>query len=753
MPFTIPNDADAAFGPNSPLASPDSVDFSVIAAGAAHLNAVVSGGVCSPNGGMGVAVTACHALVNGVYVSSSGTTVTIGTAHASLPRFDLVVINGSGTVSVQAGTAASTPAFPAVSMSTYTVLAAVYVPANDTTIDANQIVDKRVMHRADQDVATKVTRLATDWENTQATQRLVMSDSFVARQTDPRITVDVCAGHNGISHALVELLVKRNSNALWTETVQGQTTDTLRLQVGAIAAGEFGRGDTSRTFDLGAEFTAAGQTLAIGDTVYWELRCGVVGYSNAVPFEDNLEADVHAATTANIATLAGGAPNTLDGVTLVAGDHVLVKNQTTQAANGVYVVTTLGTGSNGTWTRVTTLNTGDELSRARVYVQAGTTNGAKSFRVSEVDNTTWTEVTAGVHLMHVLANNFKAYVADGENGRVIPVWLGRELHDYVDTTAGVDDTPSVPFTFGLPLSMMDDRAARYLYVTDLFVPGMHVIDTDVDRVVATVAPLASDTPAGISEPYETGATVYMFVAGTGNMRAFHTVESGGTLQWVWAQIAAYPAPADSTWQGQDAVLSPSGTRVAVTIKKSGSPVRVVVYNTGTWTVAYNDVISSAENNPSMEPVRPAWQSDDLLWVGVRGSSTANHSIYRINVATATIDLASVLTVANALGVDGPTVIDIAPGSNLMFAVGKGVSGVTFAYWVLTPQGTAPVRYDSFTHLTSRGDWLELSSDEYIYIVDTLRNRVVVLQGGSTTIRAAQTAFWGEYAEVSVQGGT
>lgn len=85
------------------------------------------------------------------------------------------------------------------------------------------------------------------------------------------------------------------------------------------------------------------------------------------------KASVHAATTANIATIAGGAPNTLDGVTLVANDRVLVKDQTTQSANGIYTVTTLGTGSNGSWTRSTDMDTWLEVPSAYVWVESGTT--------------------------------------------------------------------------------------------------------------------------------------------------------------------------------------------------------------------------------------------------------------------------------------------------------------------------------------------------------------------------------------------
>jgi len=84
---------------------------------------------------------------------------------------------------------------------------------------------------------------------------------------------------------------------------------------------------------------------------------------------------VHAATAgANITTLAGGAPNTLDGVTLAANDRVLVKDQTTTNQNGIYVVTTLGTGANGTWTRATDMDAWTEVPNAYCWVNQGTVN-------------------------------------------------------------------------------------------------------------------------------------------------------------------------------------------------------------------------------------------------------------------------------------------------------------------------------------------------------------------------------------------
>lgn len=71
-----------------------------------------------------------------------------------------------------------------------------------------------------------------------------------------------------------------------------------------------------------------------------------------------------AATTVNI-TLSGA--QTVDGIALVAADRCLVKNQTSAADNGIYVVAT------GAWTRATDMNTWAQVPGAYVFVETGTT--------------------------------------------------------------------------------------------------------------------------------------------------------------------------------------------------------------------------------------------------------------------------------------------------------------------------------------------------------------------------------------------
>lgn len=86
------------------------------------------------------------------------------------------------------------------------------------------------------------------------------------------------------------------------------------------------------------------------------------------------------ASVANINLASPGA--TIDGVTMVSGDRVLVKDQTTASANGIY----LWTGAGTAMTRALDANTANELEQAVVTVEEGTSAGA-SFRQTAVNFT------------------------------------------------------------------------------------------------------------------------------------------------------------------------------------------------------------------------------------------------------------------------------------------------------------------------------------------------------------------------------
>ena len=105
-------------------------------------------------------------------------------------------------------------------------------------------------------------------------------------------------------------------------------------------------------------------------------------YSNIV--DTDYKASCRVVTTTNI-TLSGSAPNVYDGVTLAVGNRVLVAGQDTGSQNGLYTVLTLGTGSNGTWTRAFDANDGTRLSAGmQTTISEGTYSGIQ-FRLTTPD--------------------------------------------------------------------------------------------------------------------------------------------------------------------------------------------------------------------------------------------------------------------------------------------------------------------------------------------------------------------------------
>lgn len=143
MAFTIPNDDGTAQGGFQ--SEVDTVDIDILVAGISQQTGVIVGCACTPQGSpdMTVAVAVGIVVVDGTLALVSAGNVTIGAADGTNPRFDLIQVANDGTKSVKAGTAAASPKFPSPDAGR-AVLAAVYIPASDTTISADQIRDKRI---------------------------------------------------------------------------------------------------------------------------------------------------------------------------------------------------------------------------------------------------------------------------------------------------------------------------------------------------------------------------------------------------------------------------------------------------------------------------------------------------------------------------------------------------------------------------------------------------------------------------------
>jgi hypothetical protein len=111
-----------------------------------------------------------------------------------------------------------------------------------------------------------------------------------------------------------------------------------------------------------------------------------------------------ALTDSNI-TLSGGTPVVIDGVTLLVNDRILVTGQTDGSQNGIYYVTTLGSGSNGTWSRSLDANATGEISAGTVImVTEGTTYADTQWKLTTDD-----PITVGTTALTFARNGTAAY--------------------------------------------------------------------------------------------------------------------------------------------------------------------------------------------------------------------------------------------------------------------------------------------------------------------------------------------------------
>lgn len=154
--------------------------------------------------------------------------------------------------------------------------------------------------------------------------------------------------------------------------VIGGATPANDLEIEVTETGEFYF--TTAAVESGAVTVIVNtvQGLVIGQDIVQIGGTGVLAANTTVSSfsDDQLTAiEVSATAVANVATVrtttsigavtdvggvywANSAPSTVDNVTVLTDDRVLVLDQADQAENGVYQVVTAGTGSDGSWQRI-----------------------------------------------------------------------------------------------------------------------------------------------------------------------------------------------------------------------------------------------------------------------------------------------------------------------------------------------------------------------------------------------------------------
>lgn len=205
---------------------------------------------------------------------------------------------------------------------------------------------------------------------------------------------------------------------------------------------------------------------------------------------------------ASVATLTLTGPGaTIDGITLVANDRVLVKDQSTASQNGLYV----WNGAAVSMTRATDASTFAELEQAVVTVEEGTSAGA-SFRQTAVNGTidstavTWTtfgtsaaaasETTAGIA---ELATQSETDAGTDDLRVVTPLklsnWVGRKRK----ATASIGDGSATTFNLDHNFNTRDVSVEVYRNSGNYDTVLCDVTRPSVNRVTLTfaAAPAAS----------------------------------------------------------------------------------------------------------------------------------------------------------------------------------------------------------------------------------------------------------------------
>ncbi|HFT8653749.1 TPA: phage tail protein [Pseudomonas aeruginosa] len=199
-------------------------------------------------------------------------------------------------------------------------------------------------------------------------------------------------------------------------------------------------------------------TLVVDDTVVKATRAFVIDYVAAELAKRDNKNSVRVATTAAIA-LSGA--QSIDGVAVVAGDRVLVKNQANGAQNGIYVAAV------GAWTRAADADANIEVTPGlHVPVEVGTANG----------DSVWQLVTDGPIVLGTTALVFELLA--GRTGVSAGTYRSVTVDKYGRITGGTN--PTTLAGYGITDAQVYSAVLASLASNSAFGIGHQVVGTAVD---------------------------------------------------------------------------------------------------------------------------------------------------------------------------------------------------------------------------------------------------------------------------------
>ena len=404
---------------------------------------------------------------------------------------------------------------------------------------------------------------------------------------------------------------------------------------------------------------------------------------------------VLAATTANI-TLTGA--QMIDTVSVVAGDRVLVKNQTNQANNGIYIVGT-------PWVRSDDANTWDELVSALVFVEEGSQNGTAWYcyvmqgGVLGTTAVTWSNFSiagsyfAGTGL--TLASNTFSITNTGVtaatygSASAVPVFAVNAQGQLTSVT----DTSIAIAASAITSGTIDSAriSGSYTGITTVgTLTGLTVSTTIVGSISGNAATATSATTATTATNLAGGNTGYLpYQSGVGTT----TFLSPGTNGQVLTLAAGVPSWANPTSVG-DVVGPASSTDNAIT-RFDGTTGKIIQNSALTLSDA-GAIQNINELNFDVTPTGVvggagslAWNSDDntqtldlTLTGGAITCAIGQNNFYRVKASSA-ITKGQVVMFTGTVGASGGILAAPATGLTALdahYVIGLAAENISLNSW-------------------------------------------------------------------------
>jgi hypothetical protein len=371
---------------------------------------------------------------NATYAAASATSsAASATASANSATASATSASAAATSAASAATSAATAANSVGTIAGYATSAADSATAAATSA-TSAAASATAASTSAASAATSATSAATSYDD--------FDDRYLgSKSTAPTVDND----GNTLLVGAIYWNSTLNNMYVWSGSTWVQIATTSVYTAPTLGSTALTSGTTISTV---TDLTLSGGLAAADPTT--NLGLATKQYVDAVVTQINYHEAVVAATTANLtATYSNGtsgvgatltnsgtqAAFSIDGISPVVNARILVKDQTTQSENGIYALTTVGSGStNWVLTRATDadnnpsgeMKNGDEL-----FCSSGTVNAGKSF----INSTTVAPIVIGT-----TAITFSEYYAG------LPAQAGNSAK-YL-TTNGT--TPSWSNTFTSP---------------------------------------------------------------------------------------------------------------------------------------------------------------------------------------------------------------------------------------------------------------------------------------------------------------